>query len=185
MYIVIPTTPERHERTKELLDSINKHIKSPHKILIYTNNDGGWVKAVYNAIEGLSGWVWLISSDCVVENDVLSILWHAAKDRPADCVYEPYNELHGDILCQHPFARVETIKKYLHPDFVHNCSDVLFTQLAIRDNKLFYVPEARIEHKHFVNGKAERDATYDVIFNDDTIKKDRETYDRLKKEYGL
>lgn len=181
IYICIPTTPERRARTQELISSIYTHTKDiPYSIVVYENNDGGWVKAVHNMIENIHGTVWLIGSDCVLKNNAVKILNDTYK--MVGGVIEPYNELHGDKLCQHPFGDSELIKKYLDKRFTHWYSDNYFTILANRENKLHYEPKAIIEHKHFINGKAENDKTYETIFNPETVEKDRQLFIKLTQQ---
>lgn len=185
IYICIPTTPERRHRTEQLVKSIQENSQDvPHTICIYENNDGGWVPAVYNMLESINGLVWLLGSDTIVEKDALKTLYNAytATFPLQDGICEPFNELQGDTLCQHPFGHTETIKKYLDKRFVHWYSDNLFTIRAKKDGKLLYVPEAKIQHNHFVNGKAEVDETYKTIFNKDTVEKDRLLFEQLKDE---
>lgn len=187
IYIIIPTTPERRHRTNELVKSIQENTKDiPYTICVYENNDGGWVPAVYNALEGLEydTMVWLLGSDCIVENNAVKILSDAYDTYfpDSDGVLEPYNELHGDTLCQHPFASVYLIKKYLDERFIHWYSDNYFTMLARKDGILRYVPEAKIQHNHFINGKAEVDETYKTIFNPETVERDRLLFEQLKNE---
>lgn len=183
IYICIPTTPERRGRLKELLASIEKHTENvPHCVVTYENDRGGWVPAVYDMLDGIDGYVVLLGSDVVVEKDWLlnlSVAYFRAFPND-DGVAEPFNELHGPTLCQHPFAHSRTIKKYLDPRFVHFFSDNWFTDQARRDGKLIYVPEAKIEHKHFVNKKAPFDKTYETIFNKEVNQKDCELYQKLK-----
>lgn len=181
-YICIPTTPERRGRVGELVKSIQENVKTPHCLVVYENNDGGWVKAVHNMLEGIDGYVSLLGSDCIVHNDYLARLWEKYQENFTDDtgVCEPFNEMHAHNLAQHPFAHSKTIKKYLDKDFIHWYSDVWFTDQARADQKLIYVPEAKIEHRHFINGKAVKDKTYETIFNPITIAKDKATYERKK-----
>lgn len=188
IYICIPTTPERNERTKQLVQSIHENTQNvEHCVVVFENKLGGWVPAVHKMLEGINGYVVLLGSDVIVHKDWLKNLSEAFfKAFPnGDGVAEPFNELQGDKLCQHPMAHSETIKKYLDKRFTHWYSDNLFTLLAQRDGKLIYVPDAKIEHKHFVNGKAEMDETYKTIFNPVTVEKDRLTFIELIKEYGF
>lgn len=183
IYIIIPTTKDRRPRLKELLDSIERYTENmKHCVVIYENSDGGWVPAILNAIEGITGICVLLGSDTVVEKDWLLSLWNGfIKAFPyADGVAEPYNELHGDRLCQHPMAHSDTIRKYLYEGYTHWYSDNDFTDQARRDGKLVYVPEARIEHKHVINGKAMPDETYMIVFNPETNEKDRQLYEKRK-----
>lgn len=180
IYIIIPTTPERRYRCNQLVKSIQENTHDiPYTICIYENLDGGWVPAIYNALEGINGLVWLLGSDTIVENNAVKILFDNYKD---GYILEPFNEMHGETLCQHPFGHSDTIKKYLDKRFIHWYSDTYFTLLAKRDNKLLFVPEAKIQHNHFVNGKADVDETYKTIFNEETVAKDRLLFNQLTNE---
>ena len=183
IYIIIPTTPERRLRTNQLIKSIQEQTSGvKYTISVYENNDGGWVPAIYNAIDGLKDdtLVWILGSDCIVENNAVKILLDVYNN--VGGVLEPYNELHKDKLCQHPFTTVANIKKYLNKRFIHWYSDNWFTEQAKKDGILTYVPEARIQHNHFVNGRAEVDETYKTIFNPETVERDRQVYEQLKNE---
>lgn len=183
IYIIIPTTKDRRPRAQQLLESIQEHTQNvQHCVVLYENRDGGWVPAILNAIKGINGYCVLLGSDTIVEKDWLKNLWEGfCRAFPnGDGVAEPYNEIHGDKLCQHPLAHSSTIRKYIYPGYVHWYSDNDFTDQAVRDGKLVYVPEARIQHNHFVNGKAEMDETYKVVFNPKTNEQDRQLYERRK-----
>ncbi len=184
IHIVIPTTPDRRKRTQELVDSIRQNTTDiEYEIVVFENELGGWVPAVYEALKDINGFVWLLGSDCIVEKDALKILWDGFINRfpDKDGVAEPYNELHNGTLCQHPLGHRDTILKYLDKRFIHWYSDTWFTMQATKDNKLVYVPEAKIQHNHFINGKAEKDATYEIVFNPDTIAQDRLLFEQLTK----
>lgn len=181
--IVIPTTPERVDRCNELIKSIQENTHDvEYRIIVFPNNLGGWVPAVLRAIEDLHPCipVWLLGSDCIVENNAVKILYDKWLEDDTK-ILEPFNELHGGALCQHPFTQPGNIEKYLDSRFTHWFSDNWFDDQARRDGKLVYVPEAKIEHRHFINGKAPRDKTYETIFNPGTIEKDRLLYEKLKK----
>lgn len=184
IYIIVPYTYERIGRTNELLKSIQENTNNvKHCVILYCNADGGWVKAVHNALEGLNGYCVLLGSDVIVEKDWLKTLWAAfCKAFPnGDGVAEPFNEIQGDKICQHPLAHSSTIRKYLHKGYTHWYSDNEFTERAQADGKLIYVPDAKIDHRHFVNGKAEIDETYKIIFDENTVERDRFLYEKRKK----
>lgn len=184
IYIVIPTTPERHERLKELLQSIHENTEGmKYRILIYPNWDGGWVPAVHNALEGINGYVVLLGSDIVVKKDWLKNLWEAfIKAFPnKDGAVQPYDEINNGALCQHPLAHSDTIKKYLDKDFIHNFSDNWMTEMLLAEGKYLYVPEAEIEHKHFINKKAQPDETYKKVFA--SFNRDKAVYMEKKKKW--
>lgn len=184
IYIVIPTTPVRRARLQELIESIYKNTKDiEYSIVIFENELGGWVPAVHKALEGISGYVVLLGSDVVVEEGWLKTLWDRfiATFPDGSGAAQPFDEIHNGGLCQHPLAHSDTIKKYLHSGYVHNYSDNEMTERLIADGKYLYVPEAKIEHKHFINGKAERDATYDIVFNKESYRKDAMLFANRKK----
>lgn len=184
IHICIPTTPERRPRLHELLQSIYKHTDDiPHSIVIYENEDGGWVPAVHNMLHDINGFCVILGSDVVVEAGWLSTLWNGfiAAFPDGSGAAQPYDEIHGGKLCQHPLAHSDTIKKYLHKGYLHNFSDNEMTERLIAENKYIYVPEAKIEHKHFVNKKAKRDATYDKVFDRRNIERDRDLFIKRKK----
>lgn len=179
LYICIPTTEDRRDRTDELINSIRKNTTIPHSIVLYENWDGGWVPAVYNMLEGINDYVLLLGSDTIVHEGCVDILWQEFwKYFPeGDGVAHPYNEIHeSGELCQHPLAHSDTIRKYLHRGYTHSYSDNEFSERASRDGKLIYVPKAKLDHNHFVNLKAKRDKTYDKIFDNETIEKDRQLF---------
>lgn len=183
--VVIPTTPERREQTMRCVRAVMENSNYPHKILVYENNDGGWVKAVHNALEGVDGYVALLGSDTVPQKDWLKNLAETFfKTFPnGDGVAEPYNEFnHGGALCQHPLAHSRTIKKYLYKQFVHWYSDNDFTEQVMYDGLYVFVPSAVVEHHHFLNKKAKFDETYKTIFNPETTGKDKLLFERRKAE---
>jgi GT2 family glycosyltransferase len=184
IYICIPTTPERRSRTEGLVKSIQENTSIPCVVCVYENNDGGWVPAVYNMLENIDGIVWLLGSDTIVEKGAVETLYNRFIETfpEQDGVCEPFNEMHEDRLSQHPFAHTRTIRKYLDKRFVHWYSDNWFTIQAKRDNKFLYVPEAKIQHNHFTNGKAEIDETYKTIFNEETVAKDKLLFNQLTNE---
>lgn len=175
IYICIPTTPDRHNRLKELIDSIHEHTQNiEHTVVFYPNELGGWVKAVHRMLEGIDGYVVLLGSDVVVKKDWLRILWDRfiAVFPDGSGAAQPYDEINRGMLCQHPLAHSRTIKKYLYKGYIHNFSDNDMTETLLRDGKYLYVPESKIEHKHFIIGKAEKDKTYEMVFNKENWEKD-------------
>lgn len=182
LYICIPTTEDRRDRTDELVNSIRKNTTIEHTIVMYENWDGGWVPAVYKMLEGINDYVLLLGSDTIVGPHCIDILWREFwKYFPdGDGVAHPYNELHGGNLCQHPLAHSDTIRKYLYRGYTHSYSDNEFSERASADGKLIYVPSAKLEHNHFINNKAKRDKTYDKIFDTETIERDRQLYQKRK-----
>lgn len=183
--ICIPTTPERNGRLMELLQSIHENTKDiQYRVLFYPNEDGGWVKAVHNMLAGINGYVVLLGSDVIVEDHWLRILWDAFIEAfpNGDGAAEPYNEMHGKGLCQHPLAHSNTIKEYLHQGYIHNFSDNEMTERLQKDGKLIYVPEAKIQHNHVMNKKALMDETYKKVLDPKSYTQDRELF--FKRKYN-
>lgn len=189
--VVIPTTYERYGRTMEAVKAVVENSNyNPMRILLYFNADGGWVKAVHNALAGIDGYVALLGSDTVPQKDWLKNLVEAFfKQFPnGDGVAETNNEFnHGGALCQHPLAHANTIRKYLYKGFTHNFSDNDFTEQVMYDGLYLYVPNAIIEHHHFLNHKAPMDETYKKVFNEENWKKDRNLFQirKAQRESGL
>ena len=126
IYICIPTTPERRERLAELVQSIHENTKDmKYSIVVYENEDGGWVKAVHNMLQGIDGYVVLLGSDTVVTKYWLSNLWRGfwAAFPCGDGVAQPHDDINKGRLAQHPLGHSKTILKYLDTDFIHNFSD--------------------------------------------------------------
>jgi len=181
IYIVIPTTPERRLETARLVQSVRENtMDMKHSILIYENNDGGWVPAVHNALEGINGFVVLLGSDVVVKSGWLSTLWQGfcVAFPNKDGAAQPYDEINGGYLCQHPLAHSDTIKKYLYRGYIHNFSDNEMTDRLLAEFKYCYVPGSLIEHLHWVNGKALKDETYKTIMK--SYEQDRQTYEQRR-----
>lgn len=176
--VIIPTTPERRIKALECARLVMEKSGIEHRVLIFENELGGWVPAVHAALEGIDGFVSLIGTDIEVEQDWLKNLWHAFNSYfpDGDGIAEPFNEIHGPNLCQHPLARADTIRKYLHKGYTHNFSDNEFTMRAARDKKLIYVPNARVKHNHWVNHRAPMDETYKVIMS--SYKKDEQLFNQ-------
>ena len=191
LFIIIPTTPERRERVKETLQSIEDNSKNVnYEVIVYENEDGGWVPAVHNALDKNNikddDLVWLLGSDCVLEEGCTQILLDTFQRNFPDGegIVEPWDVFGDGRLSQHPLTKAKYIRKYLDKRFTHWYSDNWFTEQALDDHKLVFANLARIDHKHFLNGKADKDKTYEKIFDQNTIKKDKELYDQLQFERG-
>lgn len=183
--VVIPTTPDRREQTARCVRAVVENSNYPHRILVYENTDGGWVPAVHNAIADIDGYVALLGSDTIPQKDWLKNLAEAffANFPKGDGVAEPFNEFnHGGELCQHPLAHSNTIKKYLFKGYTHWYSDNDFTDQVVYNGLYLYVPNAVVEHHHFLNHKAPMDETYRIIFNKETNEKDRRLYEERRSE---
>lgn len=179
VYIVIATTPDRRNNLNTLLESIRQHTQDvPHCVVIYENQDGGWVRALRNAIEGIDGYVQLLGDDVVVQAGWLKTIQdHFFAQFPyGDGVVQPLDEIHGGKLAVHPFLHTKTLHRYGCWKYIHSFFDTELTERAKADGKYLYVPEAKVEHRHWINGKAEKDGTYTLT--DESFQKDLEIFKR-------
>ncbi len=181
IFILIPTTKERRPRLKELIDSIHENTQGIDYSIVTFENHIGWVRAHRSMLNRINGYCVLLADDLIVKENWLQNLWNSFVDAfPAgDGIAEPFNEIHGPNLSQHPLGRSDTILKYLHKGYIHNYSDNEFTDRARADGKLIYVPTAIIEHKHWTNGKAQRDETY--LSQLKSLEHDKELYESRKR----
>lgn len=184
--IVIPNTEERRNRADTLLQSIKENTNYPnYSVKVFYNELGGWVPAVHEAIKDIDGYVVLLGSDVVVKKNWLTTLVARFFEKfpNGDGAVQPFDEINNGALCQHPLAHTDTIRKYLDKRFIHNFSDNWMTEMLKKEDKYLYVPESKIEHRHWVNNKAEKDTTYETVMS--TYEQDKETYNQLKKEYAI
>lgn len=185
IYICIPTTPERRARVSELVASIYAYTTDMRfAIVVYENEDGGWVKAVRNMLSGIDGYVVLLGSDCVVTENWLGNLWRGfwAAFPDGDGVAQPYDDINEGRLAQHPLARSKTILEYLDPEFIHNFSDNWMTLRLMNDEKYAYIPSSKIIHNHFINRRAPKDKTYEKVF--ESYEQDKRTFERKLAEWN-
>lgn len=183
--ILIPTTIERRDQLKECIANIEKYADIPYEIFTDENNDGGWVKAIHRFCNTHTGLTWVIGTDVRIGEKTLSTMVEAYnKTFPnKDGIVQPYDEFHEGKLAVHPLGDTETLKKYIYDGYIHCFSDNEMTERAMSDGKYLYVPEAYVEHLHFINKKAEEDETYKKIYNKENYEKDRTLYLERKKEF--
>lgn len=189
IYICIPYTPDRKERLEVAIDSIRSTVKAfAYTIVTYENDYIGWANAVRNMIDGLDddSLMFLLESDTLVQEGCVDLLAanYMTKFATAskEIVLEPFNELHNGTLIQHPFCKVKVLKKYINRAYFHQFADNEMSDRIKQDCEYIYLPEAKMEHRHVVNGKAIQDEGYKVVFDQERIKKDQEIYYRFKKE---
>lgn len=166
--IIVPTTPERRERLNICLDAIrNSSIES--RIIIYENNGGGYINAVLKAIEGITGIVFVINDDMILDKYCLENL---LKEYDNNLVY-PDDGINNGTLATTYMCDAEYVRKYLHTGYKHHYCDTELTDVARIQGKLKYVPEAKLEHRHWTTGSP-KDAVYER--NGIHIDQDRDLY---------
>lgn len=178
--ICIPHTPDRRDRLQDTIDSIRENVSVPHTIVTYENNYIGWAQAVDDMLSCVRGTAFVIGSDVLIEKGCVETLAKAYAASDTAAVVEPYNELQNGKLCQHPFGDSQLIRRYLHTGYKHCFADNELTERLVKDNKYLYVPEARIDHRHFVNGKAPMDKGYEFSLGEKDYTTDRELFTKRK-----
>lgn len=153
--IVIPTTKERRERLQLTVEAIRNNSNYPHRILIYENEDGGWVKAALNAIDGISGPICFMSDDMIPQKDWLKLLM----DKYDNNFVYPDDGINNGSVATVQLCDADYFRKYMFPEYHHNFGDTELTEIARIQGKLIYVPESKIIHNHWTKG-ANRDNTY-------------------------
>lgn len=184
-YILIPYTPDRRKRALESVSSIWANTDTsltPHSIVLYENDYIGFPNAILNMVEHIDGFVFLGSSDVIFGKDWLRTLWEKMEEHGRTSIVEPYNEIWKGQLIQHALMHSDVVKRYFHRHYFHYYCDNEMTERVLADgiHKFIYCPESLIEHRHFVNGKAEKDACYEVVMDPARNEKDRQTYLRRK-----
>ena len=165
--ILIPTTPERRERLQKTIASIQEHTTQPYRLMTYENNYEGYVAAIHVLLQGLDTLVWCLNDDVILKNDALKILTERFLSLyPAmNGLCQPADGIQVDNVATLPFCHSKVMEKLTFKGYHHNFADAEFTAV-MRELKLFtYVPEALVEHEHWINKKAEKDMTYGYSAN--------------------
>jgi cellulose synthase/poly-beta-1,6-N-acetylglucosamine synthase-like glycosyltransferase len=180
IYICVPTTKERRPKLEKLIESVRQSDYPNLTLVIHEGIHPGCNESLHSFMWGIKGLMFLLSDDNEVYPDTISILYDAyLKNFPQDdgCV-SPYNEFQGGDLITAAFCRAETWCKYTFKGYIHNYSDNEFTEVLKSMDKHVYVPEARLIHNHWTNGKAEFDETYKS--NNTTSERDRQLFIQRK-----
>lgn len=182
IHVIIPTTPDRRELALRCAKSVEEHSNYPHTTTLFENDYIGWPKAVLKAIEGIhdNELVVLMESDVVAEPNWLAILAQAffAKFTDGNGCAEPYNEFHNGNLIQHPLCKASLLRETIYPLYFHNFADNEMSDKILATGRYLYVPEAKIAHLHWVNGKAPQDTSYQNATSNHEL--DRELYFKRK-----
>jgi len=160
--ILIPTTPERRERLATCIASIREHTTMPYKLMVYENNYEGYVKAIHTLLEGLEGLVWCLNDDVVLKNDALKILYDTFDELYPkwNGLLQPKDGIQEGNVCTLPFCHSKIMRQLTFKGYHHNFADQEFTMRMSSMGLYKYIPEAVVEHQHWINAKAEKDKTY-------------------------
>ena len=164
LYICVPTIKSRRDRLEVCVASIKEHVKIPHCIVTYENERGGFVPAIHDMLKGIDGVVWCIGDDTVVQNDAVDILWRRFHDEYPDLdgVVQPDDGIQHERIITMPMCHSKTMQQFTYKGYNHYYADEEFTWHMREAGKYTYVPEAVVEHAHWLNGKAENDEKYTV-----------------------
>lgn len=182
-YILIPYTIDRVPRVAEAMRAIEANTDpevTPHSIVLYRNNYIGYPNAILDMVQDINGFVFMGASDLILGPDWLRILWEKMEQVGRDKAVEPYNEIQGGGLCQHPLLHSDLVKRYFHREYFHYFADNEMDERIKADGLYVYCPEAPMEHHHVVNGKAQMDEGYKVVLDPTRNEKDRQTYQRRR-----
>lgn len=180
--ILIPSTPERAERLKTCIESIEKTANTEFKIKTYISEGEGWVKAVHKGLEELEGLTVIVGDDMTFEDNWLAILEEAYNSKfkeTKDGLVQPYDEIHKGQLAVCPMADAKVLRQRIHKGYTHNFSDTELTLIMRHLGKYMYVPQAKVNHNHPILGKAENDNTYE--FSRQWYDKDKELFNERMK----
>lgn len=184
IYVCIPYTADRKQRLAKVIESLRVSTSIPYTLVTYENDYEGWPKAVHHMLDGINddAFVFLISTDSIVHAGCLERLVerHVSEFGSGYGLVEPFNELHHLQMAQHPFGQAAMFRKYVHTGYIHCFADTEMSERAIADGKLVFEPEAKIEHQHYVNGKAEMDKGYEFSLNTENMNIDRDLFTKRK-----
>jgi hypothetical protein len=171
VFVVIPTTKERRARLEKCIASLRENAGMPFTLCIYENEPRGAIIAMHEMLEGITGLVWWIQDDVILtEPNTLKRLY----DQYQSGVLCPDDGIvHGEIITL-PFCLAHWLKEFTFKGYYHNYADREFTDVMKKYNLYKYCPNIKVDHQHWVNGKAERDETYKLQLN----KNDKELYEK-------
>ena len=180
IYCLIPTTKERRERLQKCVDSIHLNTKYPIAICTYENEEGcedvGWVKAVHKLLEGINGICFILGDDAIIAPDCIEKLYEAYQE---GYLLQPYEQINKGTIATFPFCHSNILKQYIHKGYIHNYSDTELTEIMKQKGKYLYIPEAKVDHQHFVMDYKLLDNTY--CATKQFLEKDKQIFEERKK----
>ena len=69
------------------------------------------------------------------------------------------------------------------PELQYLCGDMVWREIGQRLNRLFYIPEVKIEHMTYLAHKAEMDATFERTNSEESYNKDNRAFREWKSKY--
>lgn len=178
LYICIPTIKSRTDRLEKCIQSIKDNVKIPYALVLYENERGGFVPAIHDILKGINGIVWCIGDDSIVIGDAVEKLWTIYNQTypEKDGVVQPNDGIQGDSLITMPMCHSKIMQKYTYKGYNHWYADNEFTDIMKEQGKFTYVPDAKVDHIHWVNGKVPQDEKYLV-----SLRKNNEDAELYKK----
>ncbi len=156
--ILIPTTPERHERLHLCLQSLQQNCTLPIIVtLCFVPAAGAVAPTLMLANAAPAGPVMCLNDDMLVLPGCIEALHAVWLERgglcfPSDGIQD------GDLACV-PYCHRDYLLANLHPGYIHNFADTELTLRARQRGELHYVQNAKLLHHHWTKG-APHDSTY-------------------------
>lgn len=156
--ILIPTTPERHERLHHCLQSLQRNCTLPVIVsLCFEPAAGATAPTLRLARAAAKGPVMCLNDDMEVLPGCIEALHATWLERgglcfPADGIQD------GDLACV-PYCHRDYLLENFHAGYIHNFADTELTLRARQRGELHYVPQAKLLHHHWTKG-APHDDTY-------------------------
>lgn len=209
--LILPTKG-RPELLKRFIESYNANRTEYSKVFpviddsevdtynvpcIQTSDGNGLVSKLNLSAEllwDMYDYIGFAADDLVVKTPEFDrIIVEYFKEHPEIKIIHVGDELHNGTIANHWFIRSSVVRDwgfFIPPVFKHLFIDNFITTIGKDTKTIAYLDNVIIEHRHYINKKAEMDATYKIsstkeIFNhDQTAFKDlmaSEKYNLLKK----
>jgi hypothetical protein len=126
------------------------------------------------------GWV---GDDVVIQTPDFDLAIIAAFEAdPAIKIIHCADMLHNGAIANHWIVRAELVKAlhyFIPPEFKHLYIDNFWTKVGAETNTIKYLPHVILEHRHWINQKAQNDATYQLAEANDGMEHGRKVFENL------
>lgn len=180
-HVVIATTPGRRARLDLCLNALRQSTV-PFVLVVYENTEGGCAPALLRALEGITGELFILNDDMIVEPECLERLRDAFRQKPSfqygGGVVQPDGNYHpnGEIATA-PYLDRGTLWNVLSRGYKHYFWDMELVLNSRKHGNYLHVPQAKLDHQHVTKGFPD-DETYRLTnlnwVHDEAIFKARE-----------
>ena len=126
------------------------------------------------------GWV---GDDVVIQTpDFDRLIIEAFEAEPHIKIIHCADLLHNGKIANHWILRADVVEQmgwFIPPTFKHLWIDNFWTKLGTETNTIKYLGHVLLEHRHFVNRKAEMDDTYRLSNNDEAMEYGRKAFEEI------